>query len=281
MRKQQLILISAGIILLAGLFFFGKTVDPDKTEPVAAQPATNMPSVLTTEQVISKFKENLSPLQIQKLAQLENAVVRGDVRDQQIHVFHQLASYWSDTLKHREIGAYYAGEAAKLENSEKSLTFAAHLLLDDMMSSSDPSMQRWMATQAKEMFDKALTINPNNDSSKIGIGVCYMFGNISGNPMQGILAIKEIADKNPDNMYAQMMLGLGGIQSGQYDKAIERFLTVVKKQPDNIEAILNLAGAYERTGDKTNAIRWYEASLNFVQIPEARKEIQDRIKSLQ
>jgi hypothetical protein len=58
-------------------------------------------------------------------------------------------------------------------------------------------MQRWLATQAKELFDKALIINPNNDSTKIGIGVCYMFGNISDNPMQGILAIREIADKNP------------------------------------------------------------------------------------
>src|SRR5678810_406614 len=98
--------------------------------------------------------------------------------------------YWSDTLRRREIGAYYTGEAAKLENSEKNLTFAAHLLLDDMMSSPDVSMQRWLATQAKELFDKALIINPADDSSKIGVGVCYMFGNISDNPMQGILAIR-------------------------------------------------------------------------------------------
>ena len=85
-----------------------------------------------------------------------------------------------------------------------------------------------------------------------------MFGNISDNPMEGILAIKEIADKNPDNMYAQMMLGLGGIKSGQFDKAIERFLNVIKKQPDNIEAILNLAQVYDQQSDKANAIKWYK-----------------------
>ena len=153
-----------------------------------------------------------------------------------------------DTLHHEEIGAYYTGEAAKLENSEKNLTFAAHLLLDNMMSSTDASMHEWLATQAKELFDKALIINPDNDSSKDRSRGLLHVWNISDNPMQGILAIKEIADKDPDNMYAQMMLGLGGIQSGQYDKAAERFLTVVKKQPDNIEAILNLAGVYERYG---------------------------------
>jgi cytochrome c-type biogenesis protein CcmH/NrfG len=113
------------------------------------------------------------------------------------------------------------------------------------------------------------------------VGACYMFGNISENPMQGILAIKEIADKDPDNMYAQMMLGLGGVQSGQYDKAAERFLNVIKKQPDNIEAILNLAGAYERMSNKAEAVKWYKTSLNFIQLPQAKKEIEERIKLLQ
>lgn len=280
MQKQQWILGLSGLALLLLLFFFGNTIPPDKGTPVAAATA-NAPAHLTADQVISQFKNGLDTQQIQKIIQLENSVVRGDVRDQQIHVYHQLASYWADTLHNSIMGAYYTGEAAKLENSEKNLTFAAHLLLDDMMSSTDASQQHWLAEQAKELFDKALVINPNNDSSKVGVGVCYIFGNISDNPMQGILAIREIADKNPDNLYAQMMLGLGGIQSGQYDKAAERFLTVVKKQPGNIEAILNLASIYEHLGNKTEAAKWYKNALNYVQIPRARTEIEDRIKSLQ
>ena len=108
-----------------------------------------------------------------------------------------------------------------------------------------------------------------------------MFGGISDNPMQGILAIKEIADKDPNNMYAQMMLGLGGVQSGQYDKAAERFLTVIKNQPDNIEAILNLAAVYERLDKKADAVKWYKEALNYIQVPEAKKDIEERIKSLQ
>jgi len=278
-RKQQWILFFSGTVLLVLLYFFGNTIAPNKPTPISE--ASNAPAILTTQQVLTNYKDKLQVYQLEKIIQLENSVVRGDVHDQQIHVYHQLASYWKDTLHNEEIGAYYSGEAAKLENSEKNLTFAAHLLLDDMMASNDASMQRWLATQAKELFDKALTINPGNDSSKIGVGVCYMFGNISDNPMQGILAVREIADKNPDNLYAQMMLGLGGIQSGQYDKAAERFLLVVKKQPDNVEAILNLAGIYERLDNKPEAVKWYKNVLNYIQIPQAKKEIEERIKSLQ
>jgi tetratricopeptide (TPR) repeat protein len=278
-RKQQWILVLSGVTLLLLLYFFGNTIAPNKPAPAAA--ASSAPAKLTTEEVLAEYKSNLDTQQLQKITQLENSVVRGDVHNQQIHVYHQLASYWGDTLRNGAIGAYYTGEAAKLENSEKSLTFAAHLLVDDMMSSTDITIQRWLATQAKELFDKALIINPNNDSTKIGIGACYMFGNISDNPMEGILAIREIADKNPDNLYAQMMLGLGGIQSGQYDKAAERFLAVIEKQPNNIEAVLNLAGAYERLGNKAEAVKWYKKSLTLIQIPQAKKEIEERIKLLQ
>jgi tetratricopeptide (TPR) repeat protein len=280
-KKQQWILTAAAIVVFCGLYFFGNTVNPKKPVIDAASTSEQPVSNVSTQDVLVKFKEGLNATQLQKLSQLENSVVRGDVHNQKIHVYHQLASYWADTLQNQEIGAYYSGEAAKLENSEKNLTFAAHLLLDNMLATGDAAMQHWLATQAKELFEIALKLNPQNDSSKIGLGACYMFGNISENPMQGILAIKQIADKNPNNVYAQMMLGLGGVQSGQYDKAAERFLQVIKLQPNNIEAILNLAQVYDRQSDKTNAIKWYQEALKYIQVPEARTEIEARIKSLQ
>jgi len=124
-------------------------------------------------------------------------------------------------------------------------------------------------------------LNPANDSSKVGLGACYMFGNISANPMQGILAIRQVVDNDSNNMYAQMMLGMGGIKSGQYDKAIDRFLIVVRKQPGNLEAVFNLAETYERKGDKQNAVKWYKVAQQLVAIPEAKKELENRIKALQ
>ena len=54
-------------------------------------------------------------------------------------------------------------------------------------------------------------------------------------------------------MKAQMVLGIGGVISTQYDKAIDRLTTVVKNQPNNLEAISWLADAYAGKGDKANA----------------------------
>lgn len=269
--------------MLALLFFFGITIPP-KTDTAIAKPAAASKlaeEAVTTNQILAEAKAKLTPAQFSHITQLENSVVRGDVKNQQIKVYDQLASFWDDTLKQHILGAYYTGEAAKLENSEKKLTFAARLLLDGAMDEEHPAMQKWMATSAKSLFDKSLELNPANDSAKIGIGACYMFGNISDNPMQGIMAVREVVEKNPDNIYGQMMLGLGGIKSGQYDKAIERFLTVTKKQPSNMEAVLYLAETYERKGDKDNAIKWYRTAAANVEVPQAKAAIEDRIKQLQ
>ncbi len=284
-NRKQLIVITGGIILFAGLFFFGRTI-PDKKEPIIStahntDSSTNTEDLVTIETILSQAKTKLSPVQADRISKLENSVVRGDVKAQQIKVYDQLASFWDDSIGQHLLGAYYTGEAGKLEKSEKKLNFAARLLLDNLITEETPQYQHWLATNAKELFEKSLEINPADDSATIGIGACYMFGDISDNPMQGIMSVRQIVEKNPDNLYGQMMLGLGGIRSGQYDRAIERFTTVVNKQPHNAEAILYLAETYERKGDKANAIKWYEAAKANITIPEAKTAINERIKALQ
>jgi tetratricopeptide (TPR) repeat protein len=279
-KKQQVLLVSCGFLLLILLFFFGKTI-PDK-KPVAI--AANTPheeKAIDVEKMLTHAKERLTPAQLQKVTSLENSVKRGDVKNQQIQVYKQLSSFWRDSIGLFEPYAYYSAEAAKLENSEKTLTFAAHLFLNSLKTEENPAMQKWLATNAKDLFERALQINPANDSSTIGLGACYIFGNIADNPMQGIAPIRQIVDKNPDNVFGQFILGLGGIKSGQYDKAIERFKIVVEKQPDNLEAALNLAETYDRKGEKDNAVKWYKEVKQKISNPEAQKELDARIKALQ
>ena len=273
-------MVSGALVAFILLYVFGKTVPPAKPAEATKTAQTTERQVITFDQLLVKAKQKINPGQSQRLLSLENSVKRGDVKDQQLHLYHQLARFWADSAHIFEPYAYYTGEAAKLENSEKSLTFAARLFLDNLMTEGQPAMQTWLATNAKVLFEKALVLNPANDSSKIGLGACYLFGNISDNPMQGILPIREIAQRDPGNVYAQMILGLGGKKSGQFDKAIERFLIVVQKEPENIEALFNLAECYEEKGDKANAVKWYEAVKKLVKVPEAQTELNKRITEL-
>jgi len=215
-----------------------------------------------------------------RISTMENAISRGDVKNQQVQAYHNLARFWADSARVFEPYAWYHAEAARLENSEKSLTFAAQLFLENLQTDQDLERRKWKALQAKDLFERSLILNPGNDSAKVGIGACYLFGNISPTPMEGILKIREVAEKDSNNMYAQLMLGRASLVSGQYDKAIGRLETVCRHQPDNIDAMLLLAEVYERTGDKSNAISWYQRCLRGVKQPEARTAIEERIAAL-
>lgn len=264
------------------MFFFGRTVPNKKTnaKPTAAASSQGSHGEFNIDSVLQASRLRLTSSQQDRVAKLEKSVVRGNVKDQQAQVYKQLANFYRDSAHALVPYAYYITESAKLENSEKSLTFAAHFLLDGVRSQEDHGLKDWLALQAKELFEKALVLNPENDSSKVGLGSCYLFGHISETPMAGITMIREVAERKPDNMYAQMMLGVGGMISGQYDRAIERFTKVVQAQPGNPEAVVMLAEAYERKGDKANAIRWYDESKKIIGNEEILKEIDRRITDL-
>ncbi len=280
MKKQQLIVIAGATALFCIIYFFGKTIPPKKTAANGAAATEVKKSDFDIDKLLQASKAQLTPEQQSKVSELENAVVRGDVKDQQVKVYRQLANYYKDSAHLLLPFAYYTAAAAKLENSEKSLTFAARFFLENARGQREEGLKRWMAMQSKELFEKALALNPGNDSTKVGLGSCYIFGDITDNPMEGIAMIREVAQRDPSNMYAQYMLGVGGLISGQYDRAIERLTLVAEKQPDNVEVKFMLADAYERKGDKANAVKWYEAVKSYIGNPEILKDINTRIESL-
>jgi tetratricopeptide (TPR) repeat protein len=253
---------------------FGNNVKKLKEAANTAAPA------LTIDSILLHAKENLSAEQASRLSFLENSITRGDVLNQKIHVYHQLARFWSDTVHLFEPYGWYTAEAARLENSENSLTFAARLFLDAVRDEENPSLKQWKALQAKDLFERALKINQANDSSEVGLGMVYLYGGI-GSPMEGIQRIRKVADDHPDNAYAQMTLAHASVISGQFDKAIERFEKVLQLQPKNIEAVLSLAEAYERSGNKAKAIEWYKKGLPLIDIPGLKTEVEKRIKDLE
>jgi hypothetical protein len=276
LKKQQLFLLAGATILFCVIYFFGKTTPPKK--PVAA--ANNSDSLFNIERVLQASRAQLTDDQRSRLAQLENSIVRGNVKEQKAEVYKQIAAFYRDTAHLLLPFAYYTGEAAKLENSEKSLTFAARFFLESARKQDDDGLKRWLANESKELFEKALVLDPGNDSLKVGLGSCYIFGNIADNPMQGIMMIREVAERDPSNMYAQFMLGMGGLMSGQLDRAIERLTKVAVREPSNVEAKLMLAEAFERKGDNQNAAKWYESVKNHVSNPEIIQEIDKRIQQL-
>jgi len=281
-KKPQWITLGAALVLTALLFVFGRIV-PEKRTSTTRQPdlADNSVSI---DSILAEAKKRLNSAQIIRLNALENSVVRGDVNEQKLKVYHHLAHFWADTAQVFEPYAWYEAEAARLENSEKSLTFAAHLFLQNLRGESDQPLRAWKAREAKDLFERSLKINPQNDSSIVGLGACYIFGGISTTPMEGILKVRGVADRDSTNIFAQEVLGHGSMYSGQYDKAIARFETVYRLSTESddtkLEACLMLAEAFERKADRLSAINWYKRSLALIKNQEVKEEVNKRIDEL-
>ena len=80
-------------------------------------------------------------------------------------------------------------------------------------------------------------------------------------PMQGILVLLELADADEPNVRANYVLGKFGMQSGQMDKAADRFNKVIELDPNLGNAYFYLARCYEALERNDEALQTYKTYL--------------------
>jgi tetratricopeptide (TPR) repeat protein len=296
MKQPQWITILIATILTISVFIYARRV-PEKKIVAETHSANDghdhgdsESAPLSIDSVLGVVKKELNPQQFVTLSEIEKPITGGNtalggqaLREQQLKAYHQLEHFWRDSVRYFPGYAWYLAEAARLENSEKTLTFAAHLILNNLQEGhdSDPAMIRWKGLQAKDLFERSLKIDPDNDSSKVGLAACYMFGDVPAPPMTGVKQIQAVLKNDSTNVFALMTLVKGSLMTGQFENAISRLKTVCRVQPENLEAILLLADLYEQTGNKTAAIDWYRKSLLYIKRPDMKEVVEQRVRELE
>ena len=71
--------------------------------------------------------------------------------------------------------------------------------------------------------------------------------------MKGILQMRSLADKNPENADLQWNMGLFSMQSGQYEKAVTRFEKVISLDAQRLNAYMQMAVSYAALQDTSGA----------------------------
>jgi tetratricopeptide (TPR) repeat protein len=289
MKKTQWIVLGLVALLTIGLYIltqdqvFGahaRTGNTGSTVHAAGDGHNHEEESISIDTLLAHAHEQLKPAQRTSLSLLENSITRGAVSDQKAHLYHRLAAFWRDSARLFEPFAWYTGEAARLENSEKSLTFAAHLYLNSLREEENPALKQWKALQAKDLFDRSLQLNPDSDSSKVGLGATLLFGGL-GSPMDAVGKIRNVASRDSNNVYAQRTLGEAALLSQQTDRAIERFTRVARLQPRDLLNLLLLAQLHEQAGRKAEAASWYRKSLPLIGKQDQRKMVEERISLLE
>lgn len=283
MRKGHYITLLVAAALIAALYWGVNTVPPKQAAEQPNQPATpaeagqhTAAAPASIDSILEAGKANLHEhaqedidALLAKAGQSPNASAKADI-------YKQVAQIWQE---HKQLpaAAYYYTEAAKLENSEKSLNFAARLNSDLLRSAESASVRAWAAQQAIAAYEQSLKINPANDTVKMALAAAYIDG--TSQPMQGIQLLLGITREQPNHIQANLMLGQLSIRSGQMDKAQERFEKVLSIEPENTEALYFLAEVYKSKGNKQKAIELLEECKRIINNPDFSKEIDEYIKS--
>ena len=280
--NKQLTLSVLALSALLLLFWLGKTTSDTKVEVKATE---KIAEKFDIQSFIDSNRKDISIGLLNEIKSYEKILTESTPNEAKIKALNSLAIIYKDSFSLPEAYLFYTSSAAKLDNSEKNLTFAAQLILTQLRGEQDELKLDWESGEAISLFEKALLLNPDNDDLKIGLASCFIFGKgRNGDPQQTMKGIQEllgVVRKDSTNMKAQLLLGIGGYVSGQYDKAVSRLLKVVEQQPDNIEAIAFLADTYAAKGDKTEAIKWYKLSKRLVKDDHYTKEVDARIAELE
>lgn len=283
MRRSHYITLFVAVALIAAMYWGINTVPPkqDTPKPQAGAPHADddhhdAVAPATTEEILEAAIQALPEHAAEEAKQLrENAMVSSSTL--------KIAEYQTELAQllqqHKQVpaAAYYYTEAAKLENSEKRLNFAARLNSELLRNAESPSVRAWAVQQAIDAYKLSMELNPDNDTVKMELAACYIDGTEA--PMQGIQLLLGITREKPDNIPANLMLGQLSIRSGQIDKAQERFERVLGLDPKNTEALYFLAEVYKSKGDKKKAVELLEQCKRIVNNPEFSKEIDNYIKT--
>ena len=279
MKPVHYITISAAVLVTLLIYFGGNTVKPKS--PFMShehESSINMPVVEAAD--FNKMQETaINKLPPQVRQQINDILSQLNERKElstQISNYEALGKIWMEN-KNRKIAACYFLLSGKLENSEKKLNFAAHLLTEELRGEQDLSVRQWMVNNAEEAYQKSLALNPDNDTTKIDFAQMYIEG--SGDVMKGVAILLDMADKNPGHIPVNVILGRMAVESGQYDKAIERAKTVLKQEANHLEAHLFLGEAYKRKGDIGQAVETFNAAKKIMNDPEFTKDVDNYIES--
>jgi Flp pilus assembly protein TadD len=150
--------------------------------------------------------------------------------------------------------AWFAEEASKFFNTTESWIKAGDQYYQAYSFALDQARQNQLAEKAREFFEKVLAADPKNLDVKTKLAMTY----VSSSPMQGVTMLREVLAEDPKNEAALLNMGMLSIQSGQYQRAVERLEELVKINPNHTQGQLLLGIAFMNTGDKPKAKQQFE-----------------------
>jgi tetratricopeptide (TPR) repeat protein len=273
MNTKQIVVVVVAVVLVQPIKGLVDKTDATSTEASASE----MGASPYTSQVISDMsKQSINAALAQQITDLEKEVGQAEEGEAKLELLQQLANKWDDIAKPIPQGYIYE-EMAQQNPTVTYWLKAGDAYRKGYTNLQDTALASALTTKAIHAYESAIELDPSNLSAKTGLGASLVVG--GGNPMTGISLLQEVVKEDPKNLEANRALGLFSLQSQQFDKAVERFITVVEQKPD-AESYFYLATGYEKIGLRNEAISAYQKSKELAADPTLSQYIDRQIAEL-
>lgn len=251
MGRVQIMALSIGISVCV-LLYFAPTA-PASFGDIDTTPDSEMNSYDLIQDV-TEARNTLdanSLAQIDRFDELSSSSNNPDIATAALD---SIATYF-DTARKPDAAAFFLHKKALRTDAISDWTAAAerYLILAKYMGTAEQK-PAWYKASAS-YYRKAHELDPDNIGLQIDLGVSIVEGSaITGEqPMEGIGLLKNAIELDPNNAKGHFYLGYFAEQSGQLEKAVERYSKVLELTPENMETHLYLAQAFEKMEDIESA----------------------------
>jgi tetratricopeptide (TPR) repeat protein len=276
-RKLQILLVLGTVILTVGLALSPSQVNmkPNSNAPKAS-PNQAASQELNADALLKSAKSALTKEQLAQLDQLELGLKVNGEKD--TAVLDQIGRFW-DRQGIPAASAIWFEKKSEQQKTEKSFLDAAYRYFDSFKLAQDSGLKDLFVAKAISNYSKVLDLNPDNLDAKTDLGACYAEG--TGEPMKGIMLLRDVVSKNPNHEMAQYNLGMLSVRSGQFDKAVERFKKVLEINPQRTQLYYYLGQIYLQEGDTTKALESYKSFIKKSEDYEAVSQVGQMVKELE
>jgi tetratricopeptide (TPR) repeat protein len=247
-RTQWLILIS-GLFLLMILLFTCET----KSSLIKTSEKMRQTSLETTgiQNLIADARNTLKPEQAITLENINKNLNKEEEDSIRMILLKELSSKWYE-YGYPAIAGYYAEEVARIANEEEAWSIAGTTYVIALSQSDSEKLRKFAFSRAIKAFENAISINPDNVSHRLNLAICYTEFPPEDNPMRGILMLRELNEKYPENIGVINNLARLAIKTNQYDRAIQRLEEALSLDPENITANCLMVDVLSAIGELNN-----------------------------
>lgn len=282
MKKNLLIILLVGLGISALLFSLPKGNVAGKTQNTPSGGANRDAGSEKTEKVAEKEEKEahaapLSTAQLKEISTLKSALAAAKTDASQVKALENLMRSFMNA-SHYDSAAVYAANYADQHPSLTNVLRAGQLFFEAQTYALNGQKGGKMGEKARLYFSKALALDPNNLLVKSNMAMTYVD---TPTPMKGITLLREVIEQEPTFVPALFNLGILSIKSNQFGKGQERFTQILKLEPNNHKAALNLGFCLAQLDKKEEAQKILKRVLAQTKDADEQKAAKELLAEMQ